>query len=657
MDRGNVLVTKVPTSINASETSVLRGAQETGVSTADVFNLATTAGLNAVITRRLPKVAFLTTIGHRDILNKGELWRPFTALTDPSWRRRFGDTAEPIVPRYLRRGITERLSATGDVIVPLDEAEARLELERLRDCDVQGIAICLLHSYANPVHELRLRELVGEVLGDVAVSISSEVCPLAKEYPRASTTTIDVLMKLTYSAYTARLDQGLRALGFNGEFNYADCSARLMPASYAMERPFRLVVGGPAAGTIASAHFGTAIGQPNLLCADVGGTSCDISVVLDGQPWSSPTFEIEWDLMVNTISTEIVTLGAGGGSIVKIGGAGEVQVGPDSAGAQPGPACYARGGTAPTVTDAALLIGILSGGPSLGGHIALDPSLATQAFEQLDTSLSFSERVRHSWLVSQHNIAEGLLDITIRRGIDPRDFSLVAYGAAGPMTLPGVLDLVTLRSVIVPPYAGVFSALGLLSTDQEFTESRTFYGGLVEDAAADIDEVFRAIEKKVSVAAGLSLDEVKVVRTFDGRYVGQGWEVPSIPVPAGTIDVAAVHAMVEGFHAAYKHRNGHAFPRRAVEGVTYRVDLIVDSPKVEYPYLEPRSAGEPEPVGRVGMHHLYEVPIDALCYERGHLAVDDVVTGPAIIREPSTTTFVPRGRSARVGAHGELIIV
>src|SRR5262249_47031803 len=222
----------------------------------------------------------------------------------------------------------------GSAVIALDEDQARAELAVVKDCNVEGVAICLLHSWVNPAHEERLRELVHEILGDIPCSISSEVCPLAKEYPRASTTTIDVFMKLKYTDYTARLRAGLDELQFKGEFNYADCSAMLMPASYAVERPYRLVVGGPAAGTVASAHFGSILGKSNLLCADVGGTSCDISVVLDGAPWVNDTFEIEWDLVVTALSTEIVTLGAGGGSVASIGPAGDLRVGPESAGAE-----------------------------------------------------------------------------------------------------------------------------------------------------------------------------------------------------------------------------------------------------------------------------------------------------------------------------------
>ncbi len=656
IEDGRVLAAKVPTDVHASETSVLRGAAEVGVHFADVFNLASTAGLNAVITRQLPKVGFLTTQGHRDILDRGRLWRPFEALTDLSWRRSTGDVSRPLVPRYLRRGIRERLRSDGEVFLPLDEVQARRELELLGECNVEGVAVCLLHSYRNPVHEQALRELVHEVLGDVVCSISCEVSPLAREYPRATTTVIDLLMKLTYTEYTRRLQDGLDVLGFHGEFNYADCSAMLMPSSYAMERPHRLVVGGPAAGTVACAHFGRFLGKRELLCADIGGTSCDVSLVTDGRPWAKDTFELEWDLVVNAMSTEIVTLGAGGGSIVSVGPTGGLQVGPESAGADPGPACYGKGGSAPTVTDAALAMGILAPDRFLGGRIPLSEELAYKAFDALDTSLPLAERIRQTWMIGLQHISEGILDITIRQGLDVRDLSLVAYGAAGPMMLPGLLELLPLESVIVPPNPGGFSALGLLSSDRVFSESATLYGVLTPDAGPEIGELLDKLETGLIEQAGVSPDTVSVIRTFDGRLFGQGWDTPFVPVPAGPIRSDQIAQMVASFHEEYERRNGHRFESFPVEGVTYRVQVVVPTAKVSFDELPVRDPSSRLRTGTTQLVHLYGERTEAIWCDRSDLRADDTITGPAVISEPNSTTFVPRGRQAVVGAYGEMVV-
>lgn len=655
VENGVISTTKVPTVVQSTDVSVLEGARRLEVGRAEVFNLASTAGLNAILTRRLPKVAFLTTQGHRDMLDHGTMIRPLEALTDAGWRRNFGDAADrPLVARYLRRGIRERLAASGDQLIPLDEDQARVELELLRRWGVEGVAVCLLHAYRNGVHEVRLRELIREVLGEVAVSISSETSPLIREYQRASTTVIDVLMKVLYEEYTARLHTGLRDCRFTGEFNYADCSAHLLPSEYAMERPHQLVLGGPAGAAVSAAHFGRLIGDGNLLCADAGGTSVDITLVVDGEPWSSSAFSLEHDLVVTAPTINVVTLGAGGGSIVWVTPEGDIATGPDSAGAQPGPACYGDGGDRPTVTDAAAMIGILSPDGLLGGEKALRVDLAADAFNRLDTKLGLSERVRYGWQMAVNNIAEGLLNIAIQRGIDSRDFSLVACGAAGPMLLPFLLDEFPVRRVVVPPHPGLFSALGLVSTDRVYSDHRGRYLLLGPGAAETVDGIYHEIEERLlrQVPAG---GGARVVRTFDGRFVGQSWETPLVEVPAGRIDEPAIEMMVERFRRAYEKINGLAFEAMAVEAVSFRVQVVLPAARVTYPSLA-EGSGTPEPYGEVTLEHLYDSSCRAFEYRREALGAGDRVEGPAVIREPMSTTFVPRAHHAVVGRLGEISI-
>ena len=655
VEHGVIVTAKVPTVGDASDVSVLQGAREIEIGRAQVFNLASTAGLNAILTRQLPKVAFLTTEGHRDMLDHGSMIRPLEALTDPSWRRNFGDAGgRPLVPRYLRRGIRERLAATGREILALDEDQVREELGLLREWSVDAIAVCLLHAYRNGAHERRIRELVQELLGDIPVSISSEAAPFVREYPRASTTVIDVLMKVLYGEYTQRLVRGLESLGFAGEFNYADCSANLVPHAYAMERPHQLVLGGPAGAAVSAAHFGSTIGDENMLCADVGGTSVDISIVVDGEPWSNSLFEIEHDMIVEAASINVATLGAGGGSIISVTTQGDIATGPDSAGANPGPACYGDGGDRPTVTDAAAMIGILSANAFVGGRKVLHLDLAAKAFENLETTLGLSERVRYGWQMAINNIAEGLQNLAIRRGIDLRDFSLLACGAAGPMLIPFLLDDFPVRRVVVPPHPGLFSALGLLSTDRVYTDHRGQYLALSPDAAPTIDALYRSMEQRLLHELPDAAN-AHMARTFDARFLGQSWETPLVPAPAGTIDQAAIQTMTENFHRAYEKVNGLAFAGMPVEGVTFRAQAIVPSDKVTYAEVERADAVAPHS-GEIVLNHLYEGPFPALEYERDALRYGHEITGPAVIREPMSTTFVPKGRAASIGRFGEITI-
>ncbi|WP_233157397.1 MULTISPECIES: hydantoinase/oxoprolinase family protein [Amycolatopsis] len=654
---GRIVTVKVATEYGRTEEGVLRAAAEAGVADATVFNHASTHGLNAVITRRVPKVAFLTTLGHRDILDAGRGWRPVEGLTDPSWRRSFGDASRPLVPRYLRRGIRERRTADGNVLIPLDEQHAREELAILRRCDVEGVAICLINAYVDGAHEQRLREIVREELGDIPVSISSEVSPLAKEYARASTTVIDVLMRRIYGDYTQRLAAGLADLSFTGDLNYADCSAALVPAEAAMANPFRIVFAGPAAGTVASARLGDLLGTGNLLCADVGGTSCDISLVTDGQPYVETTFELEYDLVVNALSNEISSIGAGGGSLVTVASTGEMRVGPGSAGSNPGPACYGLGGTAPTTTDTCLLMGVLDPVGFAGGRIKLDPELARRAFEELDSPLDVGQRVGQAFHLGVANIAEGLTNVAVRHGIDPRDYSLVAFGAAGPMLLPAALAQVHAAECIVPPHPGLFSALGLVSSDLEFVESRSAYSMLTPEAADQVDAVYRTMEEQLrSRLPEEHRVGARFTRSFDGRLYGQTWETPFVPVPSGTIDADGIATMIEDFHRVYEERSGNRFQFVPVQGVTFRVRAVVDSAKVEYPQLPSRDGGQPPVAATVVIEHLLDEPVEARAYNRDALLAGDRIPGPALIREQLSTTFLVPGQTATVGRLGELRI-
>jgi N-methylhydantoinase A len=656
IEDGAIKTVKVATDVRNTHLAVLEGAAEAGVQNATVFNHASTHGLNAVITRRLPKIAFLTTLGHRDILDIGSSYRPLTALTDASWRRGFGDAMRPLVPRYLRRGIRERLTTDGGVLIPLDEDHAREQLAVLRKCDVQGVSICLINAYVNAHHEERLRELVHEELGDIPVSISSETSPLAKEWARASTTTIDVFMKLIYNDYTKKLGDGLREQGFTGDFNYANCAAQLVNADIAMEQPFEIVFAGPAAGTVASAHFGKLIDRGDLLCVDIGGTSCDISMVSKGEPYVNTTFLLEHDLIVNALSNEVESIGAGGGSLVTISPSGEVLVGPGSAGADPGPACYGKGGTQPATTDTLILMGIIDPKTFAGGRMSLDPAKSQEAFENLDTTLSLHNRVNYAFNIGINNVAEGITNIAIKHGIDPRDYSLVAFGAAGPMLLPACMDLVHAREVIVPPHPGLFSALGLVSSDQVYGDSRSSYVMLGAEAAESINKIYSQMEEKLRERFDDSAHNVEFVRSMDARLAGQTWETPFVSVPSGEITEEKVTEMIETFHQVYESRAGNRFDGLPVQAVTYRVEAVIKVDKVDYPVLEKGDGAVLAPDSTFELRYLTDEPVTAGRYQRETFKAGDRIEGPAVIHEALSTTFMLPGQVAVVGEYGELRI-
>jgi N-methylhydantoinase A len=657
---GLIETTKVSTDYVDSASGVLRGANEVGVADAAVFNHASTHGLNALLTRRLPKVGLLTTFGHRDVLDIGNSWRPVEAIADPRWRRSFGDANRPLIPRYLRRGIRERLHSDGSVFIALDEEQARNEIRVLGRCNVEGVAVCLLHGWVNGEHEQRVAELVREELGNVPCVTSHRVSPLSGEYRRMSTTAIDAIMGIIYGAYSQRLQAGLGDLGFAGSLNFGDCAAMLAPVETAMARPSRVIFSGPAAGTTASAHFGSLIGEKDLICSDVGGTSTDVSVVIDGRPLVNNSVELEHDLVVSTLSNEITSVGAGGGSLVAVGPSGEIVVGPASAGADPGPAAYGRGGTDPTMTDACLLIGILDPERFLGGRARLDEQLALKAFEDLDTRLPVEQRIHDAFQIGLDNIAEGILDIVIRNGIDPRDFTLIAYGAAGPMLLPALLDKVKARRVIVPPHPGLFSALGLLSADMVFMESRSMPVLLTPESAALVNSAYAELEAEVRAQIGDAAASATYHRSFDGRMVGQAFETPFIDAPEGEIGPAQISEMVGTFHDVYEQRSSNRFEAMPVQAVTFRVRAVVDMPKAEFGRAPRRDSGAPVPARAIALRYLDpSTPAAEYAgaeYEREELCEHDVIHGPAVIRERLSTTYVAPGQILSVGALGELII-
>ena len=516
------------------------------------------------------------------------------------------------------------------------------------------MAICLLHSYLNPQHEIRLRELVREVLGDVEVSISSEVSPHVREYTRSTTTTDRPADEAQVPRVhpPARGGTATRSASV-AQFNYADCSAMLMPAAYAMERPHKLVVGGPAAGTVACAHFGSTSTRTNLLCADVGGTSCDISAGarrpavgerhVRARVGSRGQRAVDRDRRPSARAADRSSRSARRAS------SGSA---PTAPGADPGPACYGKGGTAPTITDAAVAIGILDPDRFVGGKVPLHPDLALGAFEALDTSLPLSERIRQAWLIGLHNIAEGIIDIAIRRGLDVRDLSLDGLRRGRADDAPG-----TAR----PPAAAERHRAAEPRRVQCARTAERRPGVLREPhpsrhphGRARAPRSRRCSRRSSTVCSsrpGVSAEEATIRRTFDGRLLGQGWETPFVPVPTGPLGAKEIEQMIEAFHAEYEQRNGHRFAAFPVEGVTYRVQLVVPSDKVRFEHRAVRRAGELDPRATAPARRTSTpaVRVTAACYERDDLLAGDVVRARRWCGRRTRRPSSRRGASARSG--------
>jgi N-methylhydantoinase A len=341
--------------------------------------------------------------------------------------------------------------------------------------------------------------------------------------------------------------------------------------------------------------------------------------------------------------------------VVAITSSGDIKVGPESAGAMPGPACYGRGGTRPTMTDICLLAGILDPDGFAGGKMKLDVKLSRKAFEQLDTRLPFDSRVRYAYDIGLNNIAEGIFNIAIKHGIDPRDYALMAFGAAGPLVLPALADLVHVKSVIVPPHPGLFSALGLLSADQVYAMSQSAYTILTPESAPALAQMYEAMERKLRARLG-SYRDSEILRAFDGQLMGQTWETPFVPVPSGPITGDTVRQMIANFHDAYQARNGNRFETIPVQGVTYRLRAVVKTDKVTYPELPPRAGGALRSAGTSVLRYVADAEQLAQIYRREDLRANDEIRGPAIVREALSTTYITQNQFGRVGRYGEIHI-
>jgi N-methylhydantoinase A len=470
--RGTIDVAKVPSTTDPID-AVVAGVVEAGVDLRDVvlFSHGTTVATNALITRNLPPAAMVTTRGFRDVI---EIRR---GTRDDLWDA-YKDVAPPYVRRRDRFEVTERIDYAGEVVTPLDEEEARRLADVLRKREVQTVAVCFINAYANPAHEQRMREILEEELPGVSVSTSGEILPEIFEHERFSTTVANAVLSPLISGYVRRLGERLAENGYGGDVLLLHSGGGVMTPKLAERFAVRLAASGITAGAIASRHLATLCGFPNAIGLDMGGTSTDVSLVYDGEERVTKEWFVEYGYPICFPSIEVLTIGAGGGSFAWIDEAGSLRNGPQSAGAYPGPACYGRGNDRPTNTDANLVLGRL-GEELIGGAMTLDRSAAEQAIRTyvgdplgLDVVVAAEATIQ----VANANMADAVRLISIRRGYDPRDFCLVAFGGAGPLHGAALAKELSIPTVLVPPNPGITSALGCLLVDVRHDLSTMFLG-------------------------------------------------------------------------------------------------------------------------------------------------------------------------------------
>ena len=647
---------KVPTTPAEPARGVINAFGEAQTAIADVawFTHGTTLGLNALLTRSGARTAVVSTRGFRDVYLLGRTDR--RTNYDLTYRKPPG-----LLERYDTFEVTERCLADGSVHRPFDTDDARAVAATIAERGYEAVAVAFLHAYANPAHELAMRRVLAELAPHVEVTLSHELSREYREYERTSTAVLDAYIKPIVGRYLAALEAELDERDFRGRFLMTRSGGGAMTAAVSREQPVNLILSGPAGGVIGAAAFAELTGLPNLITIDMGGTSLDASLILDGEPVLFQGAEFE-QLPINIPSLYIHTIGAGGGSLAWLDPAGALQVGPQSAGADPGPASYGTGGTQPTFTDAAVVLGWLGPETPLGGALTLDARLAHRALEPIATQLGLPVPALAKGItqISTTKIMGAVRAITVELGRDPKDFALLSFGGAGGVVAADVARELSIPTVVIPPGQGAFSALGMLMADVQHDHARTRVTPL---NGLNVDEVIEAfVEMEAEGLEQLADDgftdpsKQRQTRSVDVRYAGQEHTV-TIDFPE---DISQVVKDIEtAFADLHQRQYGHTMDD-PVEITTLRVRStgVVERPRLqELPERTAASTAAAAPTGQRTVYRSEEEPAVAYAlYIREHLKAGDHIDGPAIIAEHTATTVLHPGDRLVVGRWGELTI-
>lgn len=651
-ERGVFRVAKVPSTPEDQSVGFMAGlsALETALAAVAALVHGTTVATNAVLERKGARCGLITTAGFRDVLELGRRTRP-----NP-----YGMTGsfEALIPRDLRAEVPERIDAAGRVLTPLDEAAVRREVQRLRERGAEALVIHFIHSYASPAHERRCAEIARELWPNRFVTLGSDILREVREFERGSTAALNGYVQPIVSRYLGRLSQNLRGAGLGNELLVMQGNGGMMAAGTAVDLAVHTVLSGPAAGAIAAARIGAQAGYPNLVACDMGGTSFDVSLIAAGEPALSAEKDIAYGVPLRVPLVDIHTIGAGGGSIARITRAGLLQVGPDSAGARPGPIAYGRGGTDVTVTDANLLLGRLNPDRLTGVAGGAPMERITAAIEeQIGAPLGLDAIAAAVAVlaVTTNQLAHAIRLVSVEKGHDPRDFALFAFGGAGPLHAVEIARELGIPTVLVPRFPGITSALGCVLAPVRHDFVQSIGQPLATVETGDIDDRFAdqaASGRQLLDREGVPLAEIVVQHEADLLFRGQS-HVFRVPVMAPGFDRSVVLA---DFMASYKARFDIELPemtamlanlRTTVIGRRAPVDLAIFAP------AERSAATQPSGMRQVRFSGAW---IDTPIYDRAVLNRGTKLAGPAIVEQPDTTVVIDPGATAAVDALGNLVI-
>lgn len=618
----------------------------------------TTVATNALIERKGSKTALLITEGFKDILEIGNQTRPsLYNLTE--------EKPEPLVAPEYRIEIPERLFQDGKIQKDLDIEAIKTRLGIVDPKKIESVAICFLFSYVNPEHENKAAELVMEILPEAYVSVSHEIVPEFREYPRLSTVILNSYLGPVMKRYLNRFRNSIKELKIPNEPYITQSNGGTLSIEETIKKPVRTAISGPSAGVMAAAHLGKLAGYNNLITFDMGGTSADISLIENSTPLVSVERKIDrWPARFPML--DIVTIGAGGGSIAWIDPGGAMKVGPESAGATPGPASYGNGGTLPTVTDANVVMHRLNPKTILGGKMAIDELLAKSAiFNEISvgTGLSLIDAANGIIDIVNANMVRTIRVISVERGYDPQDFSLMAFGGAGPLHAVALAKELNIPRVIVPRSAGTLCSLGLLLSDIRSDHVRSVTLVPTMDRVDEVKEIFKDLA--LEGAAVLDKEEIDekdrvIHRWIDARYKKQNYEL-MIPITEDELTADGFASIIKRFHEAHEHGYGYSRPNAKIEFVNFRLSAMGEMQKAKISTLETRQqAGISEALKKVGERDVYFEEtgnfVSTFVYDRNDMFAEDVIIGPAIVDQMDTTTLIPPNTTCKVDNFGNLIV-
>ena len=633
---------------------IVRGAREAaeraGFRVGEISQViyGTTLVANLLLERKGVRVGLIATEGFRDVLETGTEQR--YDMYDLAARR-----AEPLVPRRLRRTVRERMAWDGRALVPLDTSSLDGIVSSFEAHGVETIAVALMHSYRNPAHERMVRDYLQARYPQYGVSLSSEVAPEVREYPRTSTTVANAYVEPPLRRHLGEMEVGLRSLGFGGVIYMMLSEGGITTPEAARSFPVRLVESGPAAGAMAAAYYGKALGHDDLVSFDMGGTTAKLCLITGGRPSRTSEFEVARQhrfkkgsgLILKVPAIDMIEIGAGGGSIAYIDPMGLMKVGPQSAGADPGPSCYGLGGTEPTVSDADLVLGLLDPGYFLGGEMALEPSAAQSAIETrlaAPMGMSITRTAQGIHDVVNENMATAARMHASEQGRDIRGNALVAFGGAGPVHAYRVARLLGIDTVVCPLGAGVMSSIGMLVSPRSFDSVQSYISRLDAVDWDHVGSMYREMEASAAdllAAAGVEAAHVVMERSVDMRYVGQGAEI-AVPVPNGKLGPGLGETMTKAFAHTYETLFGRSLTGVAVETISWRVSASEPPPSLSIRFRKPEAdtcAG-----GLKGRRPVFiaeeDTFVDCPVFDRYGLGPGAAVEGPAIVEERESTVFV-----------------